>query len=593
MSEVSNQYQQRFDARTAEAERLQGRADRLADVRLFVFGSGVGLGIGVYYIDWLPIASLFLPLAAFLALVVVHEKVHRARARATLAARHYARGLDRLAGTWPGKGDDGLRFQPKHHAFASDLDLFGHGGMFALLSTAQTQKGAQTLARWLLDPANPETITARHEAVEELRGNLDLREQLGVLGADFDREVRPQALEDWAGAAPDLIVRPSMIWPIRAIAAFGLVSIAASIAFGELAPVVLVFIVCLLAHAPFRAALPRLGESVSAASRELNMLARVLRVLEEAEFRAPSLRALQQRLRVDGHSASQAIARLDRLVSRFDMQRNQMFMPFAILLLWGVHVGAAIEHWRKSYGAVLRDHWLPAVGELEALCALSGYAYEHPGDVFPECVSGAARVEITGGGHALLPESSCVRNDVSLNAETRVLMVSGSNMSGKSTLLRTVGLNLVLAQAGAPVRATAMTFTPLALGATIRVTDSIQEGASRFYAEIQRFHVVLELAEKGSMLFLADEILHGTNSHDRCIGAEGLLSALLDRGAIGMVTTHDLAITALADKLPHMTNIHLQDHLEHDKLAFDYKVRPGVVEKSNALELMRQVGLPV
>lgn len=593
MSDVCMEYTKRHAARKMRAEACQALTDRIADLRLGVFALGVILLAGVYFVGELPPIVLVVPVAMFVALVVWHERVHRRRAQAELAVQHYARGLDRLRGTWVGTGDEGERFQPDHHPFAADLDLFGEGSMFELLCTARTQVGARTLADWLLHPATPETVRLRHGAVAELRANLDLREQLGVLGADFDAGVRPDALAAWSQAAADLVVRPGRRWFHGALTLAGLGSIVVSVAVGVLAPAVLVLIVCLVAHAPYRSALPRLGASVSTASRELNMLAQVLRVLEETQFEAPYLCALQERLKSGGTTASQAIARLDRLVTLYDLQRNQIFIPFAVLGLWGIHVGTAIERWRARYRAAVCEDWLPAVGELEALCAVSGYAYEHPSDVLPEYVAGAPALRLVGGGHALLPEANCVRNDVVLAGETRLLMVSGSNMSGKSTLLRTVGLNVVLAQAGVPVRATAMTLTPLSLGATLRVQDSIQEGASRFYAEIRRFRTILDIAEKGPTLFLADEILHGTNSHDRCVGAEGLLRALLAREAIGMITTHDLAITALAEGLGGALNVHLQDHLEDGKLAFDYLVRPGVVEKSNALELMRQIGLPV
>jgi len=188
-----------------------------------------------------------------------------------------------------------------------------------------------------------------------------------------------------------------------------------------------------------------------------------------------------------------------------------------------------------------------------------------------------------------------VRNDVSLTAGLKVLVVSGSNMSGKSTLLRTVGINAVLALAGAPVRARSLRIAPLALGASIRILDSIQEGTSRFYAEITRLRKLVSLADGPiPLLFLLDELLHGTNSHDRRIGAEAVVRGLVQQGAIGLLTTHDLALAHIVDVLaPHAVNVHFEDHIENGRIAFDYTLRPGVVKKSNALELMRSIGLKV
>lgn len=235
------------------------------------------------------------------------------------------------------------------------------------------------------------------------------------------------------------------------------------------------------------------------------------------------------------------------------------------------------------------------MGELEALGSLAGYSYEHPQDPFPELAEGEGCFEGEGLGHPLIPEARNVRTDLRLSREPCVLIISGSNMSGKSTLLRTVGTNTVMALAGAPVRARRLRLSAMEVGASIRIQDSLQAGASRFYAEITRLRQIVELTKGGlPVLFLLDEILHGTNSHDRVIGAEGVVRGLIERGAIGMVTTHDLALARIADELaPLAANVHFEDHLEDGKITFDYHLRPGVVQRSNALELMRSVGLEV
>jgi DNA mismatch repair ATPase MutS len=235
------------------------------------------------------------------------------------------------------------------------------------------------------------------------------------------------------------------------------------------------------------------------------------------------------------------------------------------------------------------------VGEIEALSSLAGYAFEHPDDPYPEFVSGTALWEGEGVAHPLLPEARAVRNSVRLAADAPLLVVSGSNMSGKSTLLRTIGANAVLAMAGAPVRAVALRMTPLSIGASIRVMDSLQEGSSRFYAEIRRLRELVEIASgPRPLLFLLDELLHGTNSHDRRIGGEAVVRGLLARGAIGLITTHDLALAQIAESVePPGDNVHFEDHLENGVMTFDYRLRKGVVEKSNALELMRSIGLEV
>jgi len=269
-------------------------------------------------------------------------------------------------------------------------------------------------------------------------------------------------------------------------------------------------------------------------------------------------------------------------------------MPFAVLWLWTTQIAIRIDLWRSGPGPRI-VHWLAAIGEFEALCALAAYAAENPLDTFPELERGPARFDALAVGHPLIHRRDCVVNDVALGSRTLALMVSGSNMSGKSTLLRTVGVNAVLALAGAPVRAAKLRLTPLAVGATLRIQDSLQAGRSRFYAEITRVRQLVDLSRGPlPLLFLFDELFNGTNSHDRCVGAESVVKGLIARAAIGMVTTHDLALTQFAaGPESRIANVHFADRLVDGNMLFDYRMRPGVVQHSNALALMRAIGLEV
>jgi DNA mismatch repair ATPase MutS len=335
--------------------------------------------------------------------------------------------------------------------------------------------------------------------------------------------------------------------------------------------------------------------AVNAPAHDLALFSKLLEQIENDRFAAPLLGQLQRRLRASRLIASQEIAKLERLVSLLDWQRNALFAPIAFAILWSPQVAMAIERWRGRSGRHIRE-WIAGVGEFEALCDLATYSYEHPSDTFPELVETAGGwFEAEGLGHPLMAEAQCVRNDVRLGGESRLLIVSGSNMSGKSTLLRAVGLNTVLAWAGAPVRANRLNISPLSVGASIRVLDSLLDGRSRFYAEITRLREIVRLAEGSrTVLFLVDELLSGTNSHDRRIGAAAIVRMLLDRGAIGMITTHDLALVKIADDMGgRAVNVHFADSLENGRLHFDYRLLPGVVERSNALDLMRSVGLEV
>jgi hypothetical protein len=342
------------------------------------------------------------------------------------------------------------------------------------------------------------------------------------------------------------------------------------------------------------------------AGRELTVLGNLLARIESETFESRRLRALRSELdegpASDGSPAVAAgatpareVARLDRLVDFLESRKNPIFAPIALLLVWVPLVALATEAWRARVGARIA-RWIDIAGEVEALAALSGYAFEHPEDPFPELIEGdLAVLDGTGLGHPLRPATLFVRNDLRLDASTRVLIVSGSNMSGKSTYLRTAGVNVVLALAGAPVRAGGLRLSPLRVGASIQLHDSLADGQSRFYAEILRLRQVLGLAKDGQpVLFLLDEILHGTNSHDRRIGAEAVIRSLLRYRTVGMVTTHDLALARIAeDPAVPAENVHFEDEIVDGKMRFDYRLREGVVRKSNALELMREVGLEV
>jgi DNA mismatch repair ATPase MutS len=334
----------------------------------------------------------------------------------------------------------------------------------------------------------------------------------------------------------------------------------------------------------------------AAAARDLDVLGHLLEQLERQQFSTVRLRSLRRAIDAGDSRASSAIRSLHRLVELHDWQHNLIFLILSLPFLWGTHLAWAIEAWRARHGRHIRG-WLDAVAEIEALSSLSAFGFEHPRDPFPAIVGDASSAVFDGAdlGHPLIPAARCVRNDVRLDENRQLLVVSGSNMSGKSTLLRTVGINTVLAQAGAPVRAASLRLSPLQLGATLRIQDSLQEGRSRFYAEITRVRALADVANGPTpLLFLLDELFHGTNSHDRLVGASGVLRSLLNRGAIGLVTTHDLALTSIARALaPRAVNVHFEDWFEDSEIHFDYRMKSGPVTRSNAIALMRAVGLDV
>jgi hypothetical protein len=588
------EYRRRLSVRRAIEAVQERRHQALGNARLLTIAAGGVVLWLVFGLHILRTAWLVAPVLLFAALAVWHDRVLRARARARRAAEFYEQGIARVTDTWAGTGEPGNRFLVADHPYAADLDLFGRGSLFELLTTARIRAGEETLAGWLLAPAPTADVRARQEAVLELQPLLDLREDLALLGDEVGAGGHPDLLTRWGNAPPVLEAR----WPpvVALILSGCAVAALAAWTLGEAGP--LPFALIVVAEVVFSVAVLRpvraILAGVEAPAADLALLAGVFARFERETFSATRLRHLLDGFKTAGAPPSRRIAKLQRLIDLLNSRRNQMFAPLAGFLLWGAQVGFAIERWRHASGSHLGG-WLDGLGELEALCSIAGYAYEHPADPFPLLVDEGTSFEGEGIAHPLLPAARAVANTVRLGGTTRMLLVSGSNMSGKSTLLRSVGANAVLALAGAPVRAERLRISPLAIGATLRVQDSLQAGQSRFYAEITRVRAIVALTAGAlPVLFLLDELLSGTNSHDREHGAEAIVRGLIERGAIGLVTTHDLALSGIAARLaPRAENVHFADVLDAGTLAFDYRMRPGVVKTSNALALMRAVGLDV
>jgi hypothetical protein len=549
------------------------------------------------------------PAAVFIGLVVVHERLLRSLERRGRAARYFEKGIARLDGSWPGTGESGSQYADSAHPYAVDLDLFGKGGLFELLSTARTRIGEDTLAQWLLQPATPAEVRERQLAVDELRQRVDLREELAVLGEEARSGVNPVQLAAWGEAPPELhrsgMRRRVWLFTVTGVAGFAalwahILWLAALLHISDAADALLRdgFLLALAINGWFlyrnHRRMGRVVSAVEEAAHELGLISEVLVRLEREQFRSPLLARLRASLECEGEPPSKKLARLRRLTEFLDSRDNVIVRTLEPFLLWTPHLALKVEDWRAHSGAAVR-RWLHAAGEMEAICSLASHAFEHPADPFPVFTDVGPWIEAEGVGHPLLAEDKVVRNDVRIGGQLRLLVVSGSNMSGKSTLLRTLGVNTVLAQAGAPVRARRFLISPLAVGASIRVSDSLQGGVSRFYAEILRLRQILDqTGESLPVLFLIDEFLHGTNSHDRRIGAAALARGLVERGAIGLITTHDLALADVADELGGRAgNVHFEDQIADGQIHFDYVMRPGVVRKSNAIELMRQVGLEI
>ncbi len=595
MTDATELYRNQLRHAREQTDLLRARERSIGNYRLIVFLAGIAIAWLAFDLDAIPRLAVVLPLAGFVGLAVRHGRVITERRHFERVAAHYQHGLARIEGNWPEYGHRGDRFLDPAHPYAADLDIFGHGSLFQLLCTARSAAGHGTLANWLATAASPDEVAARQVAIAELSADYQRRERLGLIGDDVVSDIDPDYLGKWAGQSGGANLSAQR-WIAASLVAVTMATFVLQ-GLGIVPPAV--FLVAVAAQSAFgarrRDANRDLIRALELAPTELSALSHLLQQIESSSFDAPRLQALERSLESGTGTASTEIARLNRWIQLLDARRNMLFAPLSIFFLWTSQITMAIEAWRAANGPHLQE-WLRAVGEYESFCALSGFAFEQRGTCFPDVTAdGGPRFAATAARHPLMPADRCVANDVSLDPVAALLIVSGSNMSGKSTLLRTIGTNCVLAQLGAPVCAAKLTMSPLQVGTSMRTQDSLLDGTSRFYAEIKRLRLVVDLADREPpLLFLLDEMLAGTNSHDRGIGAEAIVRNLLERGAIGLVTTHDLTLAAIADQLaPRARNVHFADQLADGEMTFDYKMHDGPVRKSNALGLMRAIGLGV
>jgi ABC-type multidrug transport system fused ATPase/permease subunit len=549
-----------------------------------------------FYILRGQLSSLSLSLPVLITAASAHRmrQVRQSESQFWRLKRLYERAVERVKGNWAGSGVRGEEFSDPNHVYSADLNLFGEGSLFELLCTARTSIGRRGLADYLVEtPALEETLL-RQAAVHELRDNVQLRERIATLGEFESLESHRAPFDEWL-ASPKL----SFARPLPLIAAVTSVLFAAFVVAGLLGVIpwlsVAICISPIVAFHTgvgivFRDRVNRIADSLRSLSIETRVLREGLQLLETERFQSAKLRLLVRQVQ-DG---SQSIRKLQRLLNALEQRNKEWFYGPSLALLLGTQLAMAIETWQSKHESSLRT-WLQAWAEFEALNMLALYAYENPQNCFPEFAQGEACFEARELGHPLMPRGSCVTNNIALTRESPFYIISGSNMSGKSTLLRTIGVNAVLAFAGAAVRAGALRLSGMSIVASISIVDSLSSGKSKFLAEVGRLRQAMDRAAPESpVLFLVDEIFGGTNSRDRRIAAEAVVRALVDRGAIGALSTHDLALTEIASSEGmHGTNVHMGSSDLNDPMAFDYRLKPGVTQETNALVIARLAGVPV
>jgi hypothetical protein len=536
-------------------------------------------------------ASLVVPVAALIELQRRRTRLNFMKLRSL--SEFYEKGIARLTQNWE-RLDSGEEFLGQDHFYAKDLDLFGRGSLYQLACSARTQIGCQTIANWMTSPTNASEIRSRQAAIAELRNRRDLPERLNSAAPTQVSDFRPDFLKQWLNErtsqfpawSPYIVFVLAVTGIVLPVLYFsGLLALSA-----PWNGLVILLVIDIVFALNFRARVRSVLDSLGSLSIELPVLRALLEIMERERFSSPKLTELGDSLRSSNLSASQILNRLHRLIRFAKLREDELLAYPCFCLLWGTQFGMAIDRWRRRHGPQLLK-WMAALGELDALISLSTYSYEHSSDPFPEISDAGPLFDAEGLGHPLLNEALCVRNDVRLDDKVRFLIVSGSNMSGKSTFLRAIGTNFVLALMGAPVRCVKLRLSPVMLGAAIRIQDSLVDGRSHFMAEMQRLRRMIDAAGEAHLMFLADEIMGGTNSHDRRIATEWVLRALVQRGAIGAISTHDLALTEIAANGLPGRNVFFEDSGDSGTLSFDYKLRDGILTRSNALNIAHMLGI--
>ncbi|MEW6434263.1 MAG: DNA mismatch repair protein MutS [Myxococcota bacterium] len=584
--------------RTEELRRLDRRGAWLANGRTVTFVAFAGLLLAVLFekVPRVGLLGALAALAGYVALAIVHARVLRDEAKAKVLKALNERGLARLDGTWHAFPETGAELLPEGHLYGADLDVVGQGSLFQRLDDTGTKAGERQLADWLLTAApDAATVKARQDALKELAPKLDFRQALiteaRLAGKD---KADPSRFIAWA-EGPSPLDRIRWAYPIAHV--LPVFTIGAGLLSANDVISALPFWVGLAAQVGIvfatRVPLGRMWEALTVGERGFIRFEETFKAIDAERFDAPLLQALKAGLS-EGPPVSERLRAFARLMGFAELRNAGQLHPIInALTLWDILFLFRIDAWRATHGRGVR-RWFDALAQLEALSSFAAWPFERPQDPWPEVDDGPVHLEATALGHPLL--DAPVRNDVTLPGPGHAWVITGSNMSGKTTLLRAMGLNTVMALAGLPVCAGSLKTSRVQVMTSMRVKDSLERGVSYFYAEVQRIKKLLDTsqAHRDRCLFLLDELFMGTNTKERQVASRQLLLLLLDAGAAGAVTTHDLSICELAGERPdRVKNVHFRDQITDGEMTFDYRLRDGVVTTTNALEVLRRAGISV
>jgi len=570
----------------------------LSNLRLIVFIAGVAASIYFIFIaKYYIIAAAVLAATAitFIYLAVIHNEIILNRKYSEALKNINEKSKARREGRWKDFEDTGDDFVNKDHAYSYDLDIFGEKSLYQMICTPSTYLGRQKLKDLLENhPDSADEIYARQEAVTELSDNLTFRQMFMADGMFIKGEINdPQSLFEWAEQKSELFGRNSIKAIIRLMPLLAVLSIilAAFSLISYLIPIAILVVNYLFLkmknkemHAAF--------EMAEKYKRDLDVYKRMLLRMERCKFKSSYLVQIQESmLDSEGKSVAGQLKKLSGIVESMTNRYNFFYFFINIIFLWDFQCMISYEKWKTASGSRIRK-WLEAIGEIEALSSIAVLKYDNPEWVMPTITEDGQPLTAKKLGHPLLGNDR-VCNDLNIESSSGILLITGSNMSGKSTLLRTAGINLVLAYAGAPVCADEFICRIMDIHTCMRVSDDLEQNISSFYAELLRIKNIISEVKKGKpVFFLLDEIFKGTNSKDRHTGARVLIRKLSKAGIPGMVSTHDLELGDL-EKTTNgaVVNYHFSEYYKDNEIFFDYILRPGISTTRNAIYLMKMAGI--
>lgn len=597
LKESQVQYEKRKKYYAQRLRKLTLKLNHLSNIRLVVFLTGcalVAFFTKTHQTTWGWIMALG-TLLSFGGLVFGHQTLKNQQNYLQVLLETYDQALQRLTGEWKTFPDQGEDFQDSAHPYAEDLDLFGPGSLFQWLNMAKTFRGREKLKEILTkSPDEADTILKRQEAIKELARNLAWRQRFAAEARVAKRPLNsPQSIIEWARAYDTTYLDLRVIILARALPLITILFLLLYLLTGRVSfwfPLGGLVIQALILF--FGKQRGKVLNAVYAYKESIKVYESMLERFEQRMFQAEYLQMLKKGLYDrDGKKAFEQIRKLAGLADLIANRSNAMFQIINILTLWDIQCLIALESWKEKSGRSL-DRWVETIAELEALCSLALIPMDHPTWGFAEISQEKSGITAVKMGHPLLENSVC--NDLTLEQGSGILLITGSNMSGKSTLLRTIGINLVLAYAGAPVYAQRFSCMLLPIYTCMRVSDNLGKSISSFYAELLRIKQIVSASKTGQIFFLLDEIFKGTNSQDRHAGAKVLIRQLSKAGALGMVSTHDLELGDLERESDRrIRNYHFREYYKNDEIQFDYKLRPGISTTRNALYLIKMAGIEV